>query len=196
MWSHREKWISYQIKVACKETLCSQLLMLWIKTINTQHNWFSLQPISTTSLCLSVSHGDFGLHANAVTSPGLALHIPNSRSGSTGFPAGPILDGLIRHHDIMHRHQPRYPWGGVIKRRRLLFHLVFIQVTCRTLNDLVLRLGGWRSDSICSLLVRFMLYIFSVCIKVSKALLSYFEWNILYLRSTMRLNHISLQCVT
>lgn len=36
------------------------------------------------------------------------LHIPNSRSGSTGFPAGPI----IRHHDIMHRHQPRYPWGG------------------------------------------------------------------------------------
>lgn len=32
--------------------------------------------------------------ALTMTSPILTLHIPNSHSGSTSFPAGPTLDGL------------------------------------------------------------------------------------------------------
>lgn len=48
-------------------------------------------------LCAAMSHCHFclsGPRAPAVTSPSLALHSRNSHSGSTSFPAGPILDAL------------------------------------------------------------------------------------------------------
>lgn len=48
-------------------------------------------------LCVTMSHCHFclcGPCALAMTSPSLALHSPNSHSGSSSFPAGPILDGV------------------------------------------------------------------------------------------------------